>query len=1005
MNERQVIDRGWFYVPQEDGTRVRRLHGYPGKIEVLDKTGGPLDVAAALRAAATAGFGFEQSQIPSSPVQILLSPQGAVQNVRERQTDVAPSVARKVLFFESLMNSDMPHNNEELSQGVLHLASALPPETEAVFANVKMSITGVERPVQGLEQLAALLQEHCLDLICITVLEGYFEGVLGLIQSIRELGCRAHIAVGGVMPTLTPEHVALHIPEVSFVCRGAGEVFLPKLVRLVGNHTVDMPFTDTMCSSLLSMQGLIAIDRTGCRLITADIHHTVQVSNLDRVRLDLKYLQPRHMVGGVEIATSRGCIHRCSFCSIMGRESYQARSVGGVLDVLQTYHARFKELWGDDIPRNAFRVHFADDDFACDQERAKAFFPELLKTPFRLSSVQVSVADLCVRQEGRLLPVVEPTFLTALRPECFADHGRPIPERDFVADFKSRNWSSFLQLGVESYSDKELIRLGKGYRVAHIRAVVSALSSRKIHMDGYFILSNGATTAEDLLESVDELCRLKILFPIYFHIRFPIVPRLVSYFPSASHRRWVQKNKQHVMTLRHVASKEGFPEFDYPFVDYDVPEDPFVAEVADDRWFTDAGRYTQSFEQLRACWKSAIDSGSLCSVEGMKRLRQTDDRGRRLVFGLLSMTQEEDRGAHTEWHGHAPKQSAVMGAAEELLGPASNWLPSYKRFISNEIPRLVVIPTWACELRCRYCYIPKQSGREMPLETMKQAVDFLMSSERPSVMLQFFGGEALIEADNVFDAMDYAMEQAAFVEKEVSFVLSSNGWTLTPERLQRLSQYPLKLELSLDGDGPTQNAQRRALKKGADSYHNSIAPRVDALIGSGIEHEVIMVVHPKFAHLVADNFFHIAGLGFTSIQINFALGVQWSSEQQNAFATSLHSLGTELLRRRLEGSTLQLVNALQPPMPMRLNGEVTVDYDGTIYGGNGFLHETEHKQKFMTGHLNEGSHFDRHWLDIPANDVLLSWSYPEDVTENNLAVGRLFTSFVRWLRTEQGHRD
>ena len=100
-----------------------------------------------------------------------------------------------------------------------------------------------------------------------------------------------------------------------------------------------------------------------------------------------------------------------------------------------------------------------------------------------------------------------------------------------------------MQLGVESYSDKELIRLGKGYRVAHIRAVVSALSARSVHMDGYFILSNGATTAQDLLESVDELCRLKILFPIYFHIRFPIVPRLVSYFPSASHRRWVQKEK------------------------------------------------------------------------------------------------------------------------------------------------------------------------------------------------------------------------------------------------------------------------------------------------------------------------------------------------------------------------------------------------------------------------------------------------------------------------------
>ena len=34
------------------------------------------------------------------------------------------------------------------------------------------------------------------------------------------------------------------------------------------------------------------------------------------------------------------------------------------------------------------------------------------------------------------------------------------------------------------------------------------------------------------------------------------------------------------MTLRHVASVDGYPEFDYPFVEYDTPQDPFVAEVA-----------------------------------------------------------------------------------------------------------------------------------------------------------------------------------------------------------------------------------------------------------------------------------------------------------------------------------------------------------------------------------------------------------------------------------------
>ena len=159
-----------------------------------------------------------------------------------------------------------------------------------------------------------------------------------------------------------------------------------------------------------------------------------------------------------------------------------------------------------------------------------------------------------------------------------------------------------------------------------------------------------------------------------------------------------------------------------------------MAEVADDRWFTDAGRYTESFVRLRACWQAAIADGTLDPVDGLKRLRQSDDRGRRLMFGLLSMIQQEDRGVHTEWHELSPSQQPVMDALQEQLGPPTEWLPSYKRYISNEIPRLVLIPTWACELRCRYCYIPKQSGREMPLATMKQAVIFDVLGA-PEVML------------------------------------------------------------------------------------------------------------------------------------------------------------------------------------------------------------------------------------------------------------------------------
>ena len=154
--------------------------------------------------------------------------------------------------------------------------------------------------------------------------------------------------------------------------------------------------------------------------------------------------------------------------------------------------------------------------------------------------------------------------------------------------------------------------------------------------------------------------------------------------------------------------------------------------------------------------------------------------------------------------------------------------------------------------------------------------------------------------------------------------------------------------------------------------------------------------------MIAPKFFHIADLGDKQIQINFALGFVWTEAEQRAFASALHQIGVELLKRRAQGDSLQLINALEAPMPMRLNGEVTVDFDGTVYGGNGFLHETEHKARFVEGHLDQATHFDRHWLDIPANDVLLEWSYPAEVTENNLAVGAVFTSFVRWIRKQMG---
>ena len=1031
-------ERGWYYVVEPDGGRhappARRLatpdgriltvrhHGHPGRVEVLDGSR-TLPVATLLRAARAVGAvvphpvrvhlgagparverdvhldGAALADAPSPwPVEeavaalIAASPPAA----RPAATGLPAAPVRRALFFESLMNAEMPHNDAELSQGVLHMVSALRGTgTEVVFANVKMAITGTDRPVHGLDQLAAALVRP-VGLVCITLLEGYWPGVVSLVRTLRELGCRAHVALGGVMPTLTPEHVAAHFPDATFICRGAGEEFVPRLARIVGDGDIDTPLTDAQVTALLELRGLIAVDRAGGRLVSAASDHVVQVEELDRVDLDLSRVEPRHLATGVELATSRGCLHRCTFCSIIGRESYQARSSGGVIALLGKYDAHFSALFGEGprdargrntaAPRNAYRVHFSDDDFACDRARALAFFRALRATPFRLSSCQVSIADLCVREDGRLLPAPDRELLDAITPDCFDDHGAALATRDFVADHRTRRWSSYLQIGVESFSDRELARLGKGYQRAHVRAIVSDLAARGLHHDAYFILSNADTSADDLLDVLDEVVRLKLAHPVYFHVRFPVVARLVSYFPSASYRRRLRQGQDSACVRRDTVAVPNHPEVDYPFVEHDAPRDPLVSAAVDAAFFTDEHHYAGSYARLRdvfvARWKATGDP------EAEHLARVVDDRGRRRLFELLDEARREARSIVTGREAH------LRRIAETTLGPVDSWLPSFSRHCQEGGARLVVIPTWQCELRCGYCYIPKQDGRVMPAATLERAVGLLLSSERPRLTLQFFGGEALLEWERVQHGIRYAAAEAARRGKHLDFVLSSNGWSLDEEKLAWLADYPVKLELSLDGDPDTQRLSRPARRPGEDSYQSGIAPRAAAIVASGLAHDVIMVVHPNHVHRLAHNFLHIADLGFRRVQINFALGKAWTVAQRQTFAAQLFELAGAL-RGRPE---ITFVNAENAPGRIRLNAEITVDWDGAVYGGNAFLHETEHKPRFRLGHLDDLAAFDRYWLDAPGNDDLVTWSYPAAVTDNNLKVGAVLHSFVTWYR-------
>lgn len=510
-------------------------------------------------------------------------------------------------------------------------------------------------------------------------------------------------------------------------------------------------------------------------------------------------------------------------------------------------------------------------------------------------------------------------------------------------------------LDVPGLTPGQLARAGVPYDRYQLRGVIQGLGREGRHIVLPGRLADAETDALELIEAIRELIRYSTRFPGRITLQPPSEQPLVATDP------WV-----------------------------------VTALSADDLVQTERD-HSETLTRLRALWLArwqGLEEGSEEHVFGERLLRLLDDMPRRACFEMLH---DSWMGETPHWPYGAPSKPFGLERATELFGDRAKWVKAFRQYSFSGMRRMVVIPTWQCELRCSYCYIPKQDGRVMAPRTYERGIDMLLTTEQDEVMLQFFGGEAMLEYDNVRHAITYATRRAKEEGKGIRFIVSSNGWSLTRERLDWLAAHDVRLELSLDGDEWTQTRYRPSRWRGESSYEHSIATVARDILDSGIEHYVIMVVHPTNVDNLAHNFFHIADLGFRRIQINNMLGRVWKPHELKSWAEQLFAIGRELERRWAAGEALEFINMRNKPMAMRLNGEVTIDHDGTIYGGNAFLHETEHKDLFVVGHLDDLTNIDRYWIDATDNNFLLDWSYKPKVTANNVEVGKVLASFCSYM--------
>jgi uncharacterized protein len=162
---------------------------------------------------------------------------------------------------------------------------------------------------------------------------------------------------------------------------------------------------------------------------------------------------------------------------------------------------------------------------------------------------------------------------------------------------------------------------------------------------------------------------------------------------------------------------------------------------------------------------------------------------------------------------------------------------------------LTVFPTEKCNFRCVYCYEDFPNNRIS--DAVAQSIFHLIDRRIDDIhylSLGWFGGEPLLEAERVIQISEYARRATAIKGVNFRSHMTSNGYLLHPELLDRLMAAGVsRYQISLDGVESEHNQTRR-MKSNRGTF-SEIFGNLIAAAATRLEFEMTLRLHLHGANL------------------------------------------------------------------------------------------------------------------------------------------------------------
>ena len=312
-----------------------------------------------------------------------------------------------------------------------------------------------------------------------------------------------------------------------------------------------------------------------------------------------------------------------------------------------------------------------------------------------------------------------------------------------------------------------------------------------------------------------------------------------------------------------------------------------------------------------------------------------------------------------------------------------------------------------CNLCCSYCYQINKGHHKMPFEIAKTLIDELLHNDKLienyvksknslGVILEFIGGEPLLEIDLIDQIIDYFIKQCIILHHpwidRFRVSICSNGVLYFTPKVQdfiKKHQTHLSFSISIDGNKKLHDTCR-VFPDGTGSYDLAIKAakhymkHYDQYLGSK------MTLSPSNINFTSSALINLWENGYSYIYANCVYEKGWTIEHAKILYNELKKTADYLLNNYLEkikGASILNFDLNQQKNTSNRNfcggdgNMLAIDYKGDLYPCLRYMESSigQSQSPYIIGNVNDGIGYNQQTKDMIAGlDVTYQSQSPQE---------------------------